>query len=203
MLTTLKKTRTALIVLAALTTAPLFATQAAASTPHMVTAGRTLTPIGHALFCRQLPQECAIRSKSDRAPKLTRQRWKDMISINAQVNAAVKPVTDQEFYGVEEHWTYPGDFGDCEDYVLLKRHMFTQAGFPPSSLLITVVKQPNGDGHAVLTVRTDRADYVLDNLSSKVRQWNKTPYKYLKRQSTKHTGKWIKIRDRRAEVARY
>ncbi len=170
---------------------------------HMQTGGRTSQPIGHAYFCQQLPQECAIRSKKPEAPVLTRKRWDDLIEINSYSNNSIQPVTDQEFYGVEEHWTYPKSYGDCEDYVLLKRYMLMQRGWPESSLLITVVKQPNGEGHAVLTVRTDRADYVLDNLEATVKQWDDTPYKYLKRQSVKHTGKWTSIRDHRRKVASY
>ncbi len=51
---------------------------------------------------------------------------------------------------------------------------------PISDLLITVVRQMNGEGHAVLTVRTDRGDYVLDNLELRVKPWNETSYDYLK-----------------------
>ena len=170
---------------------------------HMQTGGRTSQPIGHAYFCQQLPQECSVRSKKTKAPVLTRKRWSDLIEINNYSNKSVQPVTDQEYYGVEEHWTYPKSYGDCEDYVLLKRYMLLQRGWPESSLLITVVKQPNGDGHAVLTVRTDRADYVLDNLEATVKQWDKTPYKFLKRQSANHTGKWTAIKDYRGKVASY
>lgn len=170
---------------------------------HMATGGRTSQPIGHAYFCQQLPQECAVRSKSTKAPKLTRKRWNDLVEVNSFSNNSVQPVTDLDHYGVEEHWTYPRSYGDCEDYVLLKRYMLMQRGWPASSLLITVVRQPNGDGHAVLTVRTDRADYVLDNLETKVKQWDKTAYKYLKRQSENHSGRWTKINDRRGQVASY
>ncbi|MGI9365209.1 MAG: transglutaminase-like cysteine peptidase [Rhizobiaceae bacterium] len=175
----------------------------AQASKHMQTAGRTSQPIGHAYFCQQLPQECAVRSKRAAAPKLTRKRWKDLVEVNSYSNEAVQPVTDLDLYGVEEHWTYPKSYGDCEDYVLLKRYMLLQRGWPESSLLITVVKQPNGDGHAVLTVRTDRADFVLDNLENEVKQWNRTKYRYLKRQSTRHTGRWTKINDRRGQVASY
>ncbi|MFD0915570.1 transglutaminase-like cysteine peptidase [Pseudahrensia aquimaris] len=198
----MKKIGAALIVLAASQTGELSSNEAhAAKAAHMTTAGRSLRPIGHAMFCQQLPRECEVRTDDDTAPTLTRSKWRKMVLVNARVNSAVQPVTDQEYYGVEEHWTYPDKFGDCEDYVLLKRHMLMQQGFPPSSLLITVVLQPNGDGHAVLTVRTDRGDYILDNLEGKVKAWNETPYKYLKRQSTKHSGKWINIRDNRRKVA--
>lgn len=173
----------------------------AVSENHMRTEGRTSQPIGHAIFCQEFPRECAVKSQATAAPKLTRKRWNDIIEVNAIVNRDVKPVTDQDHYGVEEHWTYPRQYGDCEDYVLLKRYMLMQRGWPASSLLITVVKQPNGDGHAVLTVRTSRADYVLDNLETRVRQWNRTPYRFLKRQAVRHSGHWTKISDRRGQVA--
>lgn len=165
--------------------------------PHMETAGRTSQPIGHYEYCAKYSSDCRIKSRDVNPPKLTRKRWNDLVEVNAYSNNTIKPVTDYEAYKVEEVWSYPTSFGDCEDYVLMKRHMLMQRGWPASSLLITVVRQRNGEGHAVLTVRTDRADYVLDNLDGKVRQWNKTPYTFLKRQAEGHSGKWMKIRDKR------
>ena len=76
--------------------------------------------------------------------------------------------------------------------------MLMERGWPPSSLLITVVLQPNGEGHAVLTVRTSKGDYILDNLESKIKRWDETPYTYLKRQSESHSGRWKDILDNRA-----
>jgi hypothetical protein len=50
-------------------------------------------------------------------------------------------------------WSYPDDgYGDCEDYVLLKRRMLTQSGWPREALLVTVVRNEKDEGHAVLTV---------------------------------------------------
>ena len=193
------------IIMAAtmIATGTMASTSYADATSHMPTGGRTSQPIGHAYFCRQLPQECQVRSKKSAAPQLTRKRWNDLVEINTYSNKTVQPVTDFDLYGVEEHWTYPKSYGDCEDYVLLKRYLLLQRGWPESSLLITVVKQPNGDGHAVLTARTSRGDFVLDNLESKVKQWNKTAYRFLKRQSTRYTGHWTTNNDRRGQVASY
>jgi predicted transglutaminase-like cysteine proteinase len=47
----------------------------------------------------------------------------------------------------------------------------------------------------VLTVRTDKGDYVLDNLSDSVKLWSATPYRFLKRQASEHTGRWVTIRE--------
>ena len=84
--------------------------------------------------------------------------------VNNWVNDTIKPMTDMEHWGVVERWYYPDDgYGDCEDYVLLKRRMLMQAGWPREALLITVVRDKKGDGHAVLTVKTDKGEFVLDN----------------------------------------
>lgn len=164
---------------------------------HMKITGLTSQPIGHHNYCKQYPSDCSIKSNNTTAPKLTRERWKQMVEVNNFSNSTIKPVTDLEFYNTEEHWAYPKSYGDCEDYVLMKRHMLIQQGWPPSALLITVVRQPNGEGHAVLTVRTDRADYILDNLNNKILQWNETEYTYLKRQSVNFSGHWANIKDKR------
>ena len=153
------------------------------TTVHMATSGKTLQPIGHKRFCRKFASECTVSSSITKPTKLNRKRWNQIVEINNQINLTIIPVTDMEYYNIDEHWTYPNKYGDCEDYVLLKRYMLMQMGWPPSSLLITVVKQSNGDGHAVLTVRTDKADFILDNLRMKIRPWFKTEYRYLKRQS--------------------
>ncbi|HXV30629.1 MAG TPA: transglutaminase-like cysteine peptidase, partial [Sinorhizobium sp.] len=53
-------------------------------------------------------------------------------------------------------------------------------------------------GHAVLTVRTDRGDFILDNMRSKVLLWSETEYTFLKRQSSENAGRWVKLQDGRA-----
>ena len=90
--------------------------------------------------------------------------------INAAVNKSVAPVSDMDHWGVVDQWDYPTDGkGDCEDYALLKRRMLMDEGFPRQALLMTVVKEANGDGHAVLTVKTNRGEFVLDNLGDEVK----------------------------------
>jgi len=79
--------------------------------------------------------------------------WNEFLFINKWVNDTVKPMTDLEHHGVAEKWACPNDgYGDCEDYVLAKRRILIEAGWPREALLITVVSDKNGVGHAVLTV---------------------------------------------------
>jgi predicted transglutaminase-like cysteine proteinase len=134
--------------------------------------------------------------------ELTRRMWALLIDVNNSVNQRVKPETDMEMWGKEEVWSYPDrGFGDCEDYALEKRRELMQAGVPAGDLLMTVARQPNGDGHAVLTVRTSLGDYILDNLEPRVLAWTDTDYRYLKRQSDRNSGVWVSVRDERDVVA--
>jgi len=163
----------------------------------MQTGGRTTQPVGHYEFCQRDPGECAQKS-SGKPIELTRNLWAAMVDINNTVNVMVAPKTDMEIWGREEVWSYPNKVGDCEDYVLEKRRELMKLGVPAGNLLITVVRQPNGDGHAVLTVNTTRGDYILDNLEPRVLAWTDTDYTYLKRQSGKNSGAWVTINDGRA-----
>ena len=119
--------------------------------------------------------------------------WKTLTEVNLSVNERIVPMTDEELYGRDEVWTYPTDAGDCEDFVLEKRKELMAKGFPATDLLITVVRKPDGEGHAVLTVRTTQGDFVLDNLNNDVKLWTDTPYTYLKRQAAFDTGRWVSI----------
>ena len=178
----------------------VFLVQAVAASESMTTGSRTTQPIGHFQFCQRAPEECQKKSANSRPVELTRALWAEMVDINNAVNTAVTPRTDMEMWGQEEVWSYPDGLGDCEDYVLEKRRELMAAGVPAGSLLITVVRQPNGDGHAVLTVRTTEGDYILDNLEPRVLAWQETEYTYLKRQSEKNSGAWVSITDGRTSA---
>jgi predicted transglutaminase-like cysteine proteinase len=170
---------------------------AAGESPSSMVAGRqTSQPIGHYEFCKVSPAECAIRPR-DRGPlHLTQALMKRIEATNRKVNRAVRPLNDIDIYGRDEVWAYPdAGAGDCEDYALEKRRELNQAGISLSNLLVTVVRKPDGEGHAVLTVRTDKGDLILDNLNDQVRGWRDTGYRFLKRQASYHTGRWVSLRE--------
>ncbi len=152
-------------------------------------------PIGYVQFCRRQPADCRVAAIGSQRETLTPERWRELVAINNHVNAAIEPVTDMELYGVAEHWTYPVDKGDCEDYVLLKRKLLIERGWSAASLLITVVRDERGDGHAVLTAVTSEGDLVLDNQHAEIRAWSDTPYQYLKRQSKTDPSRWVSLMD--------
>jgi predicted transglutaminase-like cysteine proteinase len=167
----------------------------------MHTGGRTTQPIGHYEFCQREPEECRRKTARQQPVELTRQLWAAMIDINNAVNASVTPRTDMEMWGKEEVWSYPTSIGDCEDYALEKRRRLIELGVPAGDLLLTVARQRNGDGHAVLTIRTSRGEFILDNLEPRVLAWSETEYTYLKRQSERNSGAWVAVDDSRSAVA--
>ncbi|MCQ8782704.1 transglutaminase-like cysteine peptidase [Mangrovibrevibacter kandeliae] len=171
-------------------------TAAAAKSLQMPVRGATSQPVGHYEFCEHYASECGVNREVG-VVRLTNATWKQIVQVNNTVNTSIYPETDQEIWGRPEVWSYPTTVGDCEDFALLKQYMLEQAGFPRSALLITVVLQPNGDGHAVLTVSTDKGDFILDNLEDRVLNWSDTDYRYLKRQSDRNSAKWVSIADDR------
>jgi predicted transglutaminase-like cysteine proteinase len=155
--------------------------------------GDTLPPIGYVHFCRDHGTECRPAQRFSDRIQLTAAKFQEIERVNNAVNTDVAPVTDLELYGQAEVWAYPSGKGDCEDYVLLKRRLLAARGFPESTLLITVVRDENNEGHAVLTVRTDRGDLVLDNKRREVMRWADTPYTFVKRQSERNPLVWISL----------
>jgi predicted transglutaminase-like cysteine proteinase len=184
------------IAAAALMAAAITAIPAAANDTAMLTTGATSQPVGHYEFCKVYRETCR-RNDAVGVVRMTRDSWSKLVEVNTAVNSAIFARTDQDMHGVPELWSYPTVQGDCEDFVLLKQYMLAREGIPASALLITVVRQPNGEGHAVLTVKTDQGDYILDNLDDRVLAWSDTDYQFLKRQSERHAGKWVGIADDR------
>ena len=133
---------------------------------------------------------------------LSSRAFNELKHINVAVNTRVKPMTDMEHWGVVERWNYPDDgYGDCEDYALEKRKLLMQAGWPREALLMTVVRDQHGDGHAVLTVKTDRGELILDNQTNHILYWSDTGYRFVKRQSQSDPNVWVSLGEPRAAPA--
>jgi predicted transglutaminase-like cysteine proteinase len=162
----------------------------------------TRPPIGWTDFCIEYAPECDTKPLEARDVVLTPKAWRDLSRINTWVNDSVWPITDMDHWGVVERWNYPDDgYGDCEDYVLLKRKMLLQAAWPRQALLITVVRDRNGDGHAVLTVKTDKGEFILDNQNPEILLWSETGYHFVKRQSQTDPNNWIALGEQRPNIA--
>lgn len=146
-------------------------------------------------FCIRLPEECRIDLTEPALVTLTPEVWLLLKRTNKRVNVAIRPKTDREHWGVEDRWTYPDDgYGDCEDFQLLKRRLLIEAGLPRRALRIAVVADKQGYGHAVLMVRSDRGDFVLDNSTDAVLAWNETGYRFIKREGSDGLA-WVALGD--------
>jgi predicted transglutaminase-like cysteine proteinase len=163
--------------------------------------GPAQPPHGFVRFCDATPTECTTDHGQESRFEASAERLKELDEINRSVNKAVGPATDLEVYGVNEYWTLPRTRGDCEDYALQKRHDLVAKGWPVSSLLMTVVRDEKGEGHAVLTARTVQGDYILDNKIEDVRLWNKTPYQFVMRQSYLNPKVWVALDSRQGPLA--
>ncbi len=179
------------------------ATSSAEERPMFISIGQaTRAPIGWIEFCVEYDPECKTKPSQARDVMLSTRGWKDLERINQYVNTHVKPMTDMEHWGVVERWNYPDDgYGDCEDYVLQKRRMLMQAGWPREALLITVVRDKHGDGHAILTVKTDKGEYILDNQNDQILLWSDTGYRFVKRQSQSDPNVWVSLGEPRSAPA--
>ena len=154
-------------------------------------------PSGYLGFCSRNPQECGADSSQPDRIKLTGDVLAMLEKVNIAVNEAVEPEDDKVHYGVNEFWTVPTDgAGDCEDYVLAKRKMLVLLGLPPSALRITVVVNNRFERHAVLTVVTTQADYVLDNARDDILPTQKVDYHWVERQDPASATGWRSLEPR-------
>lgn len=160
--------------------------------------GKALPPIGFVRFCASNPEDCRPAGGKPNRLAMPPERWNLLYQVNNFVNDTIVPVSDQDLYGEPEYWTYPTDAGDCEDYLLLKKRYLEGLGFPPESLLITVVLDERKEGHAVLTVTTANGDFILDNRRNDILRWSDVDYVFLKRQSPQDPRQWVALAKDRA-----
>ena len=155
----------------------------------------TSVPYGWVDFCGRRPEECRVERLPAVDLRLTANTWKVLDRINRQVNAYIEPISNLDHWGtILDHWDYPLDGkGDCKIYALYKRKLLLDEGFPRQTLLMTIVRDLNGEGHAILTVKTDHGEFVLDNLTDEIRPWSATGYLFVKRQSQENPNLWVSI----------
>jgi len=132
-------------------------------------------------LCRTTPGECGVDVSADPVIALTAEVWQRLTVVNRDINDRIRAVSDRDHWGVEDRWNFPDDgSGDCEDIQLLKRKILIEGGLPRRAMRMTVVIDEEGGGHAVMMVRTDRGDLILDNRRSSILPWTQTGYIYIK-----------------------
>jgi predicted transglutaminase-like cysteine proteinase len=157
--------------------------------------GNIVTPLYGAVdFCKRHTQEC-LPGFNRGVIADTGENLAALNAVNLEVNGRIAPANDIDQYGQEELWTYPDSGkGDCEDYALEKRRQLLAKGFPASALLLAVVNDANNTGHAVLVARTEKHDYVLNNLTDKIVTWTNTDFQSWRMiQTPGYAGEWRAI----------
>lgn len=157
----------------------------------METRGHAFAPPAFSPFCSREPRLCSTSGRS-KVVALTPQRDAELQQVNRSVNSRIRERSDRETVGKADDWRVPTTAGDCEDFAILKKKELVSRGWPASALLLTVARH-RGEGHTVLTVRTSEGDLILDNLTSTVRDWSKTPYQYFARQAQGNGRGWERI----------
>ena len=177
------------------------------ATPAQPLGGRVLAeyeparmPGGLASLCEREPEFCAPISPGPGLLPVTHEVWQLLSRVNRQINHTITSTTDRKLYGKLEYWTLPSVSGDCEDYVLLKRKTLAEQGVDPALLLITVVQDETGEGHAVLTIPVAGGDIVLDNRRDEILIWNETGYRFVKRQSAADPNVWVSLGQERLQA---
>jgi predicted transglutaminase-like cysteine proteinase len=149
----------------------------------------TLAPFAQVRFCMQNPSECHT-SEGASMVVLTDFNRQELVSTNNDVNHSIIGVNDQDG---DDVWSVNVKSGDCEDYALTKRDHLIAKGWSPRALRIAVATTRSGEGHAVLVVKTDHGDLVLDNRTSRIKPWNETDLSWVKIQSGENPYLWYAL----------
>ena len=184
--------RTSVGAVAVMAALAFWSAAASAQTPATMPAvSAAAVPMGEArpiaawvTFCQTNAVECAVDVAEPAIIALTPAIWSTVVSVNRRVNKTIRAVTDLDHWNTPDRWDLAEDgAGDCEDFQLLKRKMLATAGLPRRAMRMTVVIDEKGEGHAVLTLVTDRGDYILDNKTNDILPWYRTGYIFIKRES--------------------
>ncbi len=123
--------------------------------------------------------------------------WDTLEAVNERVNRTVTNEDDKAHYGRAEYWTIVTDgYGDCEDFALTKRKELIDSGLPEKALRVAIVRTWRKELHAVLTVATDRGDYVLDSRTWEILPWNRAEYVWISRQDANDPMGWVTLQGR-------
>lgn len=146
------------------------------------------TPIGYVMFCMNYSGQCRTGGGAKRIA-LTDKTWNIISSVNRRVNDRIAPDAQKGTFD----WSLTAKSGNCNDYAVQKRQELIRRGISPAALSLSAVVTSGGIGHLILTVRTDRGDFVLDNLRDGIVAWNRTGYRWVSVQSSNNPNEWVKV----------
>lgn len=176
-------------VISALSVAGMAQAMDATGAAFLPAQGASAAPAGAASICRSYDWACAGATNT---AAVGADALKVAAAVNRAANRTIRPVSDMDQYATSERWALPtARGGDCEDYALFKKKALIEAGVSPDHLLIAAVLDHKRNVHAVLVLRTDMGDFILDNLTDRVLPWDRTGYAFLRMQDPRQPSRWI------------
>lgn len=160
--------------------------------------GAALQPKGQYELCLIQPSECMPFETPNAVIHITPEVWNDIESANILANTMVKQITDQEAHGTEEKWvsfnpqTARNMQGDCEDVNRLKISLLKDMGYPDSAMRLVTGFLADGGGHAVVVLKTNQGDFILDNMHDSILPVEEVAMTFRSMQSPTHSGQWEK-----------
>lgn len=138
----------------------------------ITTSSATAAPLGLQIFCMTSPTHCAASPAAQ--VEMDANLMGVLNSVNRSVNASIRPQRRPT-----QVWTVGARVGDCKDYAMNKRAQLIARGVPAGALRLAIGFTARGEGHAVLVVRSNAGDYVLDNLTSQIKPFNQTGHTFV------------------------
>lgn len=173
--------------------AAITATAAIASSkrPHLVALKDVSAPNGFSGVCARYDWACASGGQNA-------VEGRELLTladrVNLSVNQGTREISDDAQYAATEYWALPtARGGDCEDFALAKKKALIARGVAPGRLLIATVLDRKRSPHAVLVLRSDAGDFVLDNLTNRILGWRDTGYTFLRMQNPSSPGRWSAV----------
>jgi len=139
-------------------------------------------PIQFQIFCLLNPGDC--RNSAQKVLVARKSVLSILTNVNNRVNREIIPRRESI-----DNWSITSRYGDCDDYVMTKRHRLIKAGIPSSALRVAVVRTSWGEGHAVLLVKTTAGEFVLDNIRRNIVTKGQSNYRFVSVQSG-NTNVW-------------
>ena len=161
----------------------------ASATAWLNTGSATSRPFGHIEYCKKRPFDCRQNKGGTKLQSLS---LGALNAVNSSVNHRIKPMRDEEQFGVRDRWSYDAKTGDCEDFAIAKRAALLSRGYRPENTLLAM-GYSGLEAHVVLLVRTDGGDYVLDNLNPAVLPVERSGVRISKIQSPKNGAEWLRV----------
>lgn len=113
--------------------------------------------------------------------------------VNLEINRTIRYRPDPIDMGIADRWRVAVTEGDCEDIALAKRQRLIELGFPAGAMRLAVGHVETGEGHAVLVLRTEGGDVILDNRRDDVVAWNDHDMRWSMIQSAENPRRWLAI----------